>query len=453
MTNKNNRKSLKKESLIEKKLKNKLKSENKKSLKEEEEDDDLDDNTDIDQSDEEPDFDLGDETPSESPEDFDENNEDDEEEFDFDSLDDSQKEWFDDEVDDLLEPAAEELEAEEHADADDLDIETEATDLDSEEDESVFSADELNDLIDSDDTLHDLEHELTDLAQDEVPSDDEDIEDEDEDFEGDDFEDEEGEDLDGEDESDEDLDDEDDDEMLESDLMTEAEIESDLQEAQKRNKAKRRKIKEAQVGKKWAVDDDHLYGKDYQWEKEDGNISDIKKASYSKVNQGSVGHERGIAKTKEGLSSKMRNLKRESVEKSKMLVLAANRIKKLMEANHNLKMQNMKLTKANGILAAVGSQLDTKSRAFVAESFVKCKDEKQVQKLYEKIVKVVKNKSRKSLNETVAARVKPQVSNLLLSAPKDAGKLNEGKNMSFEMKRKMHLMGLETNDDAYYNNY
>jgi len=442
MTTKNKRTSLKKETLVEKRLKDKLKSEYKKSLKEANDDDFSDqDNLDDDTtpvSDDEEGFDQqggddfgGDLSDSnESSEDFSDEDLDDDDEYDFDSLDDDQKAWFDDEVDDLLEPAAHELEDEEHAGADDLDIETESDDLGAGEDDGPFSAEELNSLIASDDTLHDLEGELTDLADDV------------DDHDGEDF------DVDDDHESDEDFEDDnfddelsDDDEMLESELMAEAEIEHELNE---KMNPKKKSIKKEATAKEWP-------GKrDVKWTKEK-KPSDVQKSEYSSVTQPTDGHAKGVAETKEGLQQKMKNLKRESVEKSKMLVLAANRIKKLQEANSRLKVENLKLMKTNGILSAVGSKLDTKSRAFVSESFSKCKTEQQIEKLYEKIVKTIKQKSRKSINESVVAKTKPQNSRLL--DPKNPETLNESKEMSFEMKRKMHLMGLAEGEDAYYNLY
>jgi hypothetical protein len=145
--------------------------------------------------------------------------------------------------------------------------------------------------------------------------------------------------------------------------------------------------------------------------------------------------------------SEITTVVKESVKKSKMLVKAAQAIVKLQEANAKLKIENQKLNKVNGIFAAVGDKLSKTTRKKIAESFDKCKSEKEINTLYTKVVKVITEKKETTLNEVVKKSKAP-----LQAVPNNGKKLNEAsqKELTHEQKRINFLMGMNGVEDMYF---
>lgn len=142
---------------------------------------------------------------------------------------------------------------------------------------------------------------------------------------------------------------------------------------------------------------------------------------------------------------------KESLKKSKMLVKAGSVIVKLKEAIKQLQVENYKLTKANGVLAAVGDRLTKETRKKVTESFSKCKSEKEVNTIYEKVVAAVRknNAARPSLNEAVQGR--KTVVKTVVKESEAAPQQKVKTQLTEATKRKMMLMGIEGFDSQYYN--
>lgn len=426
---------------LETRLRNKLKESYEESLTEADEDEDLsadeDEDIDIDDSD-------GLDLSSEDGEDIDLDDEG-EEDLGIDAdLTPDQSEFVDDEIDMLLEPEVEEMELDEADDfdfddeEDDLDIESEADDLDlglddesGFEDEEDFDGpsiddEELQGIIDSDDTYDELGDTLKGMAIEEFPGDEED------DFNEDDFSDE----IDAEAEVEAEL---------EEALMTEGFDASFDEDEVPMTESRRRAIKRKRSMKEDVKLQSELKSLDFD---EESEPSEVKKGVYSKVSDTAKG---GASKGKvihgKGLSQSMKSqtMKKESIHKSKMLVKAAEKINSLQNQVKQLQLENYRLIKANGILSATGEKLDKSSRKAIAESFGKCKNKVQVDALYEKVVKTIKEKARPSLNETVTKARKTTV--------KTAGLLQENEQterMSFDQQRKNMLMGLTTSDDVYF---
>src|SRR6185369_16760648 len=91
----------------------------------------------------------------------------------------------------------------------------------------------------------------------------------------------------------------------------------------------------------------------------------------------------------------------EEVKKSKMLVEASKQIALLQKQVNKFKLEAYKITKANGILTAVGDKLDKETRLKISESFDKCSNPQKIDNLYKKLVKVIREQAHESLNETV----------------------------------------------------
>lgn len=133
---------------------------------------------------------------------------------------------------------------------------------------------------------------------------------------------------------------------------------------------------------------------------------------------------------------------KESIKKSRMLVLAAESIARLQEGYKKLKFQNEKLKKVNGILYAVGDRLTKETKKQLAEKFSKCKTDAEVKSLYEKVVKIVKEKNQKTLNEAVKPVTKKSVIN---ESTKKVSAVSQ------DQERKNYLMGIPGNDNGYFN--
>lgn len=367
----------------------------------------------------------------------------DDEEFNFDDaggleddLTPEQDEFVDSQVDELLDPASSILTSQEGEDSDelsltededfdfggedfggeedfsgegDIDLEASGEELEGDVDggipteiDSTFSADELQSIIDSPDTIGSLDNELTSTAVQEVPA------------EGDDF-------------GDEELG------SLEESLLIEAELAREI-------KAEMKKLKESEVASTVKSLD---FKEESKPDTEDtfAKVSDSAKGGPSK---GAAEH-KGAGSTKD-----MKQEIKEGAKKSAMIVKLAKQVLALQKneavykkKERALQLENYKLLKANGLLAAAGEKLDAQSRAKIVESFSKCKDSSQVNTLYKKIVGVIKDKARGTINEAVQGR--------RTSSVKTFNRMEkESTSLNRDQARANLLMGLPGSDEAYF---
>lgn len=158
------------------------------------------------------------------------------------------------------------------------------------------------------------------------------------------------------------------------------------------------------------------------------------------------------ARTRENIEADQKGVVTESVKKSKMLVVASEIINKqrkaIEEGKKNiakLKLENYKLIKANGLLSVAGDMLSKEARTQISESFDKCGSLDQVNKFYNKVTEKLKNAQRPSLNQVSGSR------KTKINVIKEAVNGTEKKEtISREQMRKNMLMGLPTNDDVYF---
>lgn len=140
---------------------------------------------------------------------------------------------------------------------------------------------------------------------------------------------------------------------------------------------------------------------------------------------------------------------KESIKKSKMLIKAGSVIVKLKESVRALQVENYKLMKANGILAAIGDRLTKETRKKITESFSKCKSEKEVNIIYEKVVKAVKQyNKRPSLNEAVQGK-KTQIKTKI-NESSNINQQKQKKQLDEATQRKMMLMGVSGFEHKYF---
>lgn len=469
--NKNNKAPLKKQVKtvsVKDRLQQKLKESYDEFLTED--DEDLD-NTDLDTSDDESsDDDFGgfdDETGDDSDMGDDEGFGDDEFSEDEDELSPDQEEFFDDQIDLLLEPAVEEAElgddsddsddsfetgdenfegddeedsllgeADEFGDddfggfddetGDDIDIESDSDDFSEfeddvddfsgEEDDMFLGANELQDIIDAPNTYDLLGDTLDDAAVEEFPSEG-----------GGEFGD------------------------LDNELDAETEVDAELEEAMKlaeaRLRARNKKIATTKKmpSKNKLSEDVTLTSelKSLDFEEDEPELE----GTYAKVSKGD-GKNSGKVEHKKALTTTMKQEVKESIEKSKMLVKAAKKIDTMNNKIKVLQLENYQLTRINGILSAAGDKLDKASRIKISETFTKCASTAQVNTLYEKIVTTIKNKLRPSLNEAIGKAKKASSVKTVKSLNEGVDKNNDG--LSREQQRINHLMGLKTKDDVYF---
>lgn len=147
----------------------------------------------------------------------------------------------------------------------------------------------------------------------------------------------------------------------------------------------------------------------------------------------------------------------ESVKKSKMLVKAAAAIlqlKKMQEAavreSNKLRFENKKLSKVNALLAVAGDKMTKDVRKKMVESFQKCKNESEVTNLYGKVINIIKEHNRPSLNKIVK-RVNPSIKTATNIIKESASNKSEVEvRVSKDQKRKAYLMGVSNTEDMYY---
>ncbi len=157
------------------------------------------------------------------------------------------------------------------------------------------------------------------------------------------------------------------------------------------------------------------------------------------------------ARTEEEIKNDVYKVVQESAKKSKMLVKAASVIAKAQKdlskqtkLIESLKLENYRLIKANGLLSVAGDVLSKEARTQISESFDKCQSVDQVNKFYNKLTEKIKSANRPSLNNTVAGK-KTKISVIKENAERN----NEA--ISHKQERINMLMGLDTKNDVYFN--
>lgn len=154
------------------------------------------------------------------------------------------------------------------------------------------------------------------------------------------------------------------------------------------------------------------------------------------------------ARTKEDLEADAAGMVKEAQIKSKMLVKSAGIIESLRlesvknkEQINKLKLENYKLMKVNGLLSTSGELLSADVRTKISEGFEKCKDLAQVNKFYSQITEKIKTINRPSLNESVN------------NGKRKIMTINESteEKLSNDQMRKNMLMGIKTSKDMYMN--
>ena len=389
--------------------------------------------------------------------------------------------YLDKETDTLLEPAEEEAELAEQGEGDwDGDL----------------SAEEIQSIIDSDDSYGELGTTLSSMADEDGIGGDDDFEEdlefeggEDEGFEGgeegfeggeDDFEEEysDQDDLDEamiKEEIEREIEEEVDGASAEGDKAktkntddlnkrfhkkTEKVEESRITRQRKEKAAKAKRIKEAETVKTYKETKPKApYATAETFDVDDFQDGDTDlEGTYSKVSGGtaaskamdkpgkfsSVSNTVSTAKVKEPKFDKVH----EAAIKSKMLTKASDRVNLLEKQVRKLQLESYRLMKANGILSTVGDKLDAESRVKISESFSKCVNKDQVNKLYEKVVQIIKEKSKPSLNEAVRkTKTSVKTTTVIKEAKDQAGKEDQ---ISKEQQRINMLMGVPGNEDAYF---
>ena len=314
-----------------------------------------------------------------------------------------------------------------------LDTETPSEDLDpmGEEqyvhDDMPMTVDELNNIIDSDEPLNALETELAGLAKDEYENGDEvPGEDENMDLEG--------------------MDDGTEDEPAYIDETSEEN--NDLDEAEDPMKGIDKYFEQGYEGEdtkddlteevELATDNKSMGLKKVPAGLNDKKLPGVKPTPGSRSTESFAADQKGIVA--------------EGIHKSKMLVKAAaiidkqrNDLKESKKIISNLKLENYKLIKTNGILSVAGDKFSKEVRNKISEGFDKCKDIETINKFYSKITEQIKLNDKPSLNQLVTSK-KTNVSVI-----KESKNPSEQKQkISLEQQRKNMLMGLDTEDDVYF---
>jgi hypothetical protein len=157
-------------------------------------------------------------------------------------------------------------------------------------------------------------------------------------------------------------------------------------------------------------------------------------------------------RTPEDIEKDQKGIVTESVKKSKMLYKAAMAIanqkaaiKEMKESINKLKLENYKLIKANGLLSVAGDVLTKEARTQISEAFDKCQSVDQVNKFYAKLTEKIRTAQKPSLNEVATSRkTKIQILKEAVNNPTKPAD-------SYEQMRKNMLMGLNTETDMYFN--
>jgi len=173
----------------------------------------------------------------------------------------------------------------------------------------------------------------------------------------------------------------------------------------------------------------------------EGNYSSVSDKTVEKVKEPKFS---GVSKT--STVSKVKEPKFDKVHEARKA-----KMNSLESSVNKLKLESYALSKANGLLTAVGHKLDTESRLKISESFGKCSNKKQIDTLYEKIVQIVKVKSREALKESVIGKKKASIKTVSsLNEVAENNKVEDKLNR--EQKRINMLMGLDGYQDSYLDN-
>ena len=144
-------------------------------------------------------------------------------------------------------------------------------------------------------------------------------------------------------------------------------------------------------------------------------------------------------------------LKQESVQRVALNELSSKYVT-LQEEVNKLKLENYKLLKVNGLLTLL-PELKIDTREQLVEKFSKCTSSKEVLNLYKKVVGLVKEERKPSLNKLILESKSEPKTLDSISNTDEKRRLTESTNsseLSSEQKRKNSLMGLPGFTDNYY---
>lgn len=341
------------------------------------------------------------------------------------NLEDTEKARVDDWVSDLL---SDSLETNAIDDEDSLDAEASADSLDPMgetqyiHDDLPITVDELENIIDSDDSLAALEAKLAELAmsaedEDAIPGDEDNM----------------------------DLSDDMDMDMNDEGGFPAEETEEVLEDDEEDNLLDESHDPMSGINKYF---DQGFEGEDVKDElTEDVELAPAsKEEGFKKVSHGLNDQITSTVKNTDGAGEPVDTtaIIKEARTKSAMVVKAAIMIERMQKEVAKLKLENYKLIKTNGLLSVAGDMLNADTRNKISEGFDKCDSVEQVNKFYGKITEKLKSAARPSLNEAVTSR-KTKI-NVLKEA------VEQKEVVSMEQQRKNMLMGLPTNDDVYFQN-
>ncbi len=154
-------------------------------------------------------------------------------------------------------------------------------------------------------------------------------------------------------------------------------------------------------------------------------------------------------KDKKATGKPVATMKIEAV-KSKALELLAEKHITLQQEVEKLKFENYKLLKVNGLLT-LGHELSPETKVALVEKFDKCSTSKQALELYKKVVGVIKESRKPSLNSIIASKNSgmKSLNSLTESTDKNKDKSIEYEGPTAEEKRALHLSGVKGYEDSY----
>lgn len=172
----------------------------------------------------------------------------------------------------------------------------------------------------------------------------------------------------------------------------------------------------------------------------------------TKVKQGGDSH----VDPKDDFTSK---IKADSAVKSKALVNLAEDLIKVQNENKTLRLENYKLLKLNGLLTLL-PELEQTTREQLAEKFDRCSSDSQVIALYKKVVGVVKESRKPSLNQIVTEQRKDvrvftegrAHDERLLREKVEGNQKDQREILSEDQIRKNELMGIGSGDGYFKHN-
>ena len=152
-------------------------------------------------------------------------------------------------------------------------------------------------------------------------------------------------------------------------------------------------------------------------------------------------------------------VKEESALKNKALLKLSEQVIHLQDDNKRLQFENYKLLKVNGLLTLL-PELQQNTRTQLVEKFERCSNDSQVVALYKKVIGVVKESRKPSLNEIVQGQTKPikyfteskahDQSTLKEMVDRTQNRPEENEAVNKEQARINNLMGLPGSEDSYF---